>query len=238
MDDKAKQKFIEVKELFNRMSHEIFAVVESYHIWRTLTFSRSIPEVGKEQAEKNAALLSLYKYFFIPTEQSHLQTFIVGLMKFFDKDSQALSIVGLIKKIEKNKSLFTADIIRSVYPNLDKIGAIKDDYVPIKQETINQIEQLRKSHEVLITNLKNIRDKQLAHTDMKAINGTFVPNEIEALIKTIQQTFNKLSNDFDLSSTIWDHLEDESIRSTQFVFENLERGEIQRKEEVRKKYDV
>ena len=238
MDENAKKKFLEVKELFNRMSHEISAVIESYHIWPTLTFSRSIPEVGKEQAEKNAALLSLYKDFFIPTEQSHLQTFVIGLMKFFDRHSQALSIAGLIRELEKNKSIFTADVVRSTFKDPGGYDPIKDDYEPITQEIKDKIEELRKPHETLIANLKDIRDKQFAHADMETINGTFVPNEVEALIVAVQEMFNTLSGNFDSSSTIWNHLKDESIRSTQFVFENLNRGEIQRKEEMRKMYGV
>src|SRR3989338_145421 len=143
MDEDAKKKTLELKELFNRMNHEICAVVESYHIWRALTFSRSIPEVGKEQAEKNAELMGIYKDFFIPTEQSHLQTFVIGLMKFFDRNSQALSFSALIKELNKNKDVFTADIVREVHPALANTDAIKDDYTPIKQETIDEIENLR-----------------------------------------------------------------------------------------------
>lgn len=238
MSDEARKKYMETKELFNRMSHEICAVIESYHIWRTLTFARSIPEVGKEKAEKNAALLSLYKDFFIPTEQSHLQTFVIGLMKFFDRNSQALSIAALIKELEKNKTMFTADVVRSVYPALANTGSIKDDYIPITQDTTDEIEKIRKPHEALIANLKDVRDKQFAHTDMKAIKGTFVPLEVEALIRAVQEMFNKLSNSFDLSGTYWDHLKEDSIKSTQFVFENLERGEAERKEEIKIKYGV
>ena len=238
MDDNAKKKFIEVKELFNRMSHEISAVVESYHIWRTLTFSRSIPEVGKEQAEKNAALLSLYKDFFIPTEQSHLQTFVIGLMKFFDRNPQALSIAGLVRELEKNKSIFTADVVRSTFKDPMGYDPIKDDYEPITQEIKDKIEKLRKPHETLIANLKDIRDKQFAHTDMETIKGTFVPNEVEALIAAVQEIFNKLSGNFDSSSTIWNHLKDDSIRSTKFLFENLERGEAQRRKEIEERWNL
>jgi len=44
----AKEKFQEIQGLFKRLSHEMFEVVESYHIWATLVFSRSILEVGNE----------------------------------------------------------------------------------------------------------------------------------------------------------------------------------------------
>lgn len=237
MSEEAKEKFLKIQELFRRMDHEVVCVVvESYYIWRILTFARSIPEVGQEQADKNAQLMYIYKDFFIPTEQSHLQTFIIGLMKFFDKKTETLSIAGLIKEIEKNKSVFTTDVLRDVHPNLAKIGAIQDDYVPINQETIDYIKQLRNKHMGLIDNLKNIRDKQFAHTDMKTIKGTFIPLKIEDLIGTMQEIYNKLFGIFDLTSTTWDNLKDDAIRNTKFLLESLERSEIYRQEELRKKY--
>lgn len=231
MGEGAKNKFLEVKELFNRMSHEISAVVESYHIWRTLTFSRSTLEVGEAEAEKNAALLSLYKDFFIPTEQSHLQTFVIGLMKFFDRDSRALSIAGLIRELDENSAIFTADVVRSTFKEPRGYDPIKDDYAPITQAIKDEIEALRKPHETLIANLKDIRDKQFAHTDMETISGTFVPLEVEALIEAVQEMFNRLSGNFDSSTTMWSYLSGDSIRNTKFLFESLERGEAQRKKE-------
>jgi len=237
MDEKAKEKFLEIQELFKRMSfEEVCPIIESYYIWRTLTFRRSIPEVGKDNAEENAKLMSLHKEFFIPTEQSHLQLFIIGLVKFFDKDSKALSIGNLIKKIQENKNLITPELLKNVYPNLDKIGAIKDDYLPINQDVIDHFRQFQEKHENLISNLKNIRDKQFAHTDMNPIKTTFVPVEIEVLIKNVQEVFNKLSNSFDLSATSWNHLKEDSIRSTDFLLENLRRGEIERKKEIKRKW--
>lgn len=234
----AKNKYLAVKELFRRMSHEMCVVVESYYIWRTLAFSRSIPEVGQEKADKMAKLMSSYKDFFVPTEQSHLQTFIIGLMKFFDKDPRALSIKNLIKEIRSNEKVFTPEVMRAVHPNLHAIGAVTDDYVPIDQETIDHIEGARQTHSVLIDSLKDVRDKQFAHTDMQTIKGTFVPNEVEALIKAVQEMFNKLSGKFDLSSTMFDHLQEDAIRNTQFMLDNLERGDVAFREEIRRKWET
>lgn len=233
----SKEKFLEIQNIFKRMSFELMCpVLESYYIWRTLTFARSITEVGQERADKNARLMSLYKDFFVPSEQSHLQTFIIGLMKFFDKDSRALSIKNLIEVIKENKSILTFDVLREVNPTAVEMGFINEDYSPIKEATISYIEQVRTKHEKLILNLKDIRDKQFAHTDMVAIKGTFVPNEIENLIKNIQEIINKLSSDFDSSVTIWDHIKEEAVRDTRFLLENLERGEVKRQEDIRKKY--
>lgn len=235
----ARKRFLMIQTLFRRMSfEEICVVVESYYIWRTLTFSRSIPEVGKDEAEKMAKTMSLYKDFFMPTEQSHLQIFILGLMKLFDKDPQALSIHNLIKRIQINKHIITSGVLADINPHLKAIGAIPEKYSPINEKDVEHFYQLQEKYKNLIGNLKNIRDKQFAHTDMKINNGTFVPNEIENLIEDVQGIFNKLSNGFDLSATTWDHLKDDSIRNTKFLLENLERGEKQRLKEIKEKWGV
>lgn len=232
----SKEKFSEIRDLFNRTSHEVCIVVESYHIWRTLEFSLSIPEVGKETAEKNAQLMNLYKDFFIPTIQSHLQTFVIGLMKFFDKNPSALSIKGLMGEVQSNKSDLTIEDLKNAHPHLEEIDAVPTFYDPIKEETVAYIDAVFKKHESLVSNLKNIRDKELAHIDIKPHRGNFVPREIEVLINDIQEIFNKLSNDFDLSATTFDFVKQESINAVRYLFENLERGEVQRKEEIRQKY--
>ncbi len=230
----AQGKFLEIQTLFRRMSSEMCLVVESYYIWRTLTFSRSIPEVGQEEADKNAKLMSKCTEFFLPTEQSHLQTFVVGLMKFFDKKPPALSFISLIEEISKNKDLLTVKTFRDAQPKLHEMGFIKDDYVPINQAIIDEFELFIKRHEVLIGSLKDARDKQFAHTDMKTIKVNFIPNEVENLIVEVQEMFNKLSGCFDQSSTVWDHLKDSSINSTKFLLNSFRRGEDQRAEEIKK----
>lgn len=233
----AEEKYLEIKKLFNRLSKEICFVTESYYIWRTLTFSRSIPEVGREQAEKNARLLNLCQDFFLTTEQSHLQTFVIGLVKFFDDDSDALSIQGLINEIQKNKIFFTAEIVHKLHHTIANSQEINDTYEPIDQETIKQMRQIRKQHKQLIQNLTNIRKKQFAHTDLIVINSSFVPAEIEFLIRDVQIIYNKLSNTFDFSTTLYDHLKEDSTQSTKNILKNIELAEKYRIEEIKKEYE-
>jgi hypothetical protein len=227
MDD-AERKYEEIKDLFKRMSNEMCEVVEFYYIWNTLTFSRSIPEVGKKSAEKNAEIITLYKDFFVPIEQSLLKTFIIGLVKFFDNDSRALSIANLKREIKKNKEIFTKELFEKTHPNLVKLGLIRETYQPISEETIQYIQKIKKKHKKLIGILKKIRTKQFAHTDMAVIenkDSIFVPNEVKQLINDVQEILNKLSVDFDDSSTVWDFLKDESINTTKFLLENLKKHE-------------
>lgn len=206
-----KEKKLETKLHFDRICNEICTIVESYYIWKTLVFSRSVPEVGKELASENALIINSYLDFFIPTEHSHQKTFIIGLVKLFDKNSSTLSIAGLIKEIKKNNSIF------------------------INQNTINYIEKFLKEHIIIINGLKDIRDKQFAHTDKKIIKGEFIPNNVEILIDGVQEIFNKLSIDFDGSGTMFSHLKNNSIGQTNFLLEVLRKLEKQRRE--KKQYD-
>ena len=77
-------------------------------------------------------------------------------------------------------------------------------------------------------------DEKAKERFMETIKGTFIPNEVEILIEAVQEMFNKLSRYFDLSSTIWNHPRDNSIRDKQFLLESLEGGENQRIQEIKK----
>ena len=232
----AKEKFQEIQGLFKRLSHEMFEVVESYHIWATLVFSRSILEVGKEKAERNVAIMGLYKDFFVTTERNHMHAFIVGISKFFDRDPRALSVQQLIQKIKESEDIITAGIFKEACPDRFFPEDFKDGYKPIHDEDIKYIEELRKKHESVIGNLKTIRDKQSAHTDMEVIKATFVPNEVVELIEAVQEMFNKLSGRFESATTTWRHLKDDAVRNTEFLLENLERGEVARMKEIKEKW--
>lgn len=232
----SKEKFVETRNLFKRMSDEIIIVVGSYYIWRTLFSALSIPEVGKDVAEKNARLMNLYKDFFVSTERAHLQNFVLGVMKFFDKNPLALSFKGLIGQIQFNKENLTIQDLKEAHPHLEQIGAVPVNYSPVKEETTDIVDGIIKKHEGLLLKLKDIRDKELAHTDIEPHKGDFIPNEVEILIHDIQETFNKISNDFDLSVTTFNFIKQDAINSTRFLFDNLERGEAKRQKEIEEKY--
>jgi hypothetical protein len=114
----AKQKFQEIQKLFKRLSDNMGRVVESYYIWKTLVFSKSIPEVGEEKAKKNVETMTPYKDFFYTTEHNCMDAFIIGILKFFDKNPRSLSIQKLKKKIKENQNIITIDTLKEIYPSI------------------------------------------------------------------------------------------------------------------------
>ena len=232
----AKEKFQEIQKLFKRLSDNMGRVVESYYIWETLVFSKSISEVGKEKAEKNVAIMTPYKDFFFTTEYNHMDGFIIGISKFFDRDSRALSIQQLIQKIKESEDIITADILAEFYPSCCFSEDFKSGYKPIHDDDLKYIEEIRKKHESVIDTLRTIRNKHSVHMDMEVIKVSFIPKEVAELVEAIQEMFNKLSGRFASSATNWNQLKDEAINQTKFLLENLEKGETQRMKEIKEKW--
>ena len=229
-----KEKFEEILSFSKRLSDEMCNTVQSFYIWKTLYFSRSIPTVGKEEAEMNVKTISLYRNFFLSTEKSHLNSFIIGISKFFDQNPKALSIQFLINEIKTNKEIFTVETLLKIYPDRFDKKELAENYSPIKEEDKIEIEKLRRQHVPVIEKLKLIRDKQSAHTDIKTVNVSFIPNEVESLIGAIQKMLNIISYRFDRSSTNWDSMKEGAIRDTDFILKNLYRREYQRLKEIKR----
>lgn len=222
----AKELFLEIRDhYFRPLSSEMFSTVEAYYLWRTAKFAISIPEIGEEKANRNVKIMNEYRYFFSTLEKTTLSTAIIGLMKFFDQNPRALSLARLHQKMYESKDIITPDTLSEVYPDRFHEEESRSSYSLYRQEDVNHLNELRVKNERVIQQLKDIRDTRLAHTDIEPASDTFIPNEIEALMKEVQETFNKLSATFDNSSTLWDHLEKEIQSDVENLLDNLERGE-------------
>jgi len=222
----------EIESTFKRLSGVMTQTVSSYYIWSTLTFARSTAEVG-EVANKNVEIISFHKYFFNQVERALLNSIILGLNKFFDKDQRAVSFKTLIAKLDDAKDVVNADTLLNVYPDRFKPGDhwLKD-YVVFEDTDVSHLNNLYEESVSVLTTLKDIRDKTIAHEDFVQPDTTFVPLEIEKLIDHTQEIFNKLQSKACLATTDWRNMKDSSIHDTNTVISNLIRGEAERKREI------
>jgi len=134
MSNSNKEKFEEILKIFKRLSDEMCKTVESFYVWETLYLSRSIPTVGKEQAERNVQVINSYLNFFLTTENSLIDSFIIGISKFFDIDSRNFSIYFLINEIKRNKEIFAKETLLQVYPNRFEENELVKNYSPIEKK--------------------------------------------------------------------------------------------------------
>jgi len=197
--------------------------------------------VGKKNAETAVKVFNLYKDFFIQTEDSHLDFFVITILKFFDSDNRSLSLHSLVNEISENKDVFTSDTLIGMYPDRFNDEEFKKTYKPIKDEDIykikNDIKGIRRKLPVLQT-LKDIRNKQVAHYEIEFTKLSFIPNEVGDLINAIQDVMNKISSRIEESETSWNNLKDGAIEDTNRIIENLHKGEQLRLKEIDEKYGI
>ena len=153
--------------------------------------------------------MNLQKNFFHTAIKGAFYCFVIDLLIFFDKQTPALSVDKVVKLLDLSSS---------------------DE---------EKIEGIRKSQEDNISKLKNIRDKDIAHFDIKvdrSKTNTIIYQETEDLFKAVQDIFNILSLNIDRSLWIWDHIENEVKREMEWLFKNLKAGEIKRIEDINEKW--
>jgi len=231
------EKYKEIERLFKRLSDEMCRVVQSFYIWESLVFSRSIIEAGEEQAKKNVEIMSFHKDFFNQTEDSHLTTFIIGISKFYDRNPKSLTLNTIIEKMREYQKDITAETLMNVYPNRFNKEELRFNYKSFDERDINGIDVLWQDNKRIADNLRAIRNKRIAHNNIELIEITFVPKEVEKFIGDTQEIFNKLQGRFSEASTTWNHMKEDAERDTSTLLENLIRGEKQRKDEIKRQYN-
>ncbi len=162
--------------------------------------------IGEEKANQNVKLMRLQNTFFHVVSRGSFYSFVIDLAIFFDKQDPALS--------------------------LDKIIPLLD----LNEEDKKLIEDIRKRQEVNIGKLKTIRDKDIAHFDIKNVDRTqtskIIYHESEELFSAVQDIFNILSKNITGELFIWDHLENIINREMFWLMDNLKRGEDKRIQDI------
>lgn len=194
------------EELLQQMSGKIHVAHSAYYVWKWLEQARNLNS-GKDIAEKNVEIMNRQRNFFKVALEGSFDLFILNLMIFFGRDD-TLSMKKLLQKIT------ISDAER---------GAI-DDILNKHENTIRNV-------------LKRIRDKDIAHFDInidRTLPNKIVYKEIEDLFESVGEIFNILSRNFNQSFWIFDHIDIQMKGDMEYLFENLERGEKGRIEEIDK----
>ncbi len=129
--------------------------------------------------EEAVHTLNLYGGLFIHVRNALYQAMIMGFARIFDLNKQTMSLINLLRAAKSHHPKLT--------PNL----------------TIIEIDDMTKrvlQHKGVLTKIKKLRDQQLAHLDAK-LEASSPPTigEIDSLIETLDEVFNKLSYGHDKS---------------------------------------
>jgi len=178
-----------LKERVERLRKLHLKAIGSFNALEQILEFRAPNLLGKELAQKHAQAVGVYKGFF-NTAQNALNTELhISMAKLFDSHKNALHIEKLVAYAEQNQKTLTRDqradldSEESFAAELAKVyeGLSRDDLLKIKAELTSAKDK--------IDRLKDVRDMQVAHEDIRR-------PELEYL------TFQEFSDLIDLSEEI------------------------------------
>lgn len=209
-------KNIVIKQYFQITTDRMFTALESFHLWKKMNALMNVNEVGPEVAQKNVDIFRKHWDFFHPVMAGAYKMFIIDLSIFFDaeKYEDTFSLHKLVESIKEN-------ISETEYKDL-----------------LKKIKDIKQKHGPAINLLLTLRNSDVAHQKMEKKKRLIIYKEIEDLFVGVQEILNLLSKYFNGAFTVWDHVGKNVEHGTEWVMENLERGEKDRLKEIEEKYKV
>jgi hypothetical protein len=191
---------------------ELFRAHSSFRAFEVIQEMRAPNIIGKTEASRNAKAMGDFKGFFNTAEHALNAEFLVSLAKLYDEHPNGTSLPKLLKYIRGNvKYLKLQDFLEHNKGRSDLTDR-RQDYKGI---TLHDIEELEGALEKLspqIRKLKIVRDKKVAHLEMKNLEDLQVEetpkdlrtsrtkiedltyDEIDNLIKAADKILNSISS--------------------------------------------
>ena len=147
------------ESLIEEVRKQLLAAQTHFDIWEALYF----------RSEDVAAVLDMYKGFFVPTIDAHVTVFFIKALNVVDSDKRAPSFHRVFRMIERDSTLAPGLSLEALLHRLEK-----------QQDTLDR--------------LKSVRNKRAAHWDTKSEPDTVLVEESRTLLQELQSIFNDIHN--------------------------------------------
>lgn len=201
-------------ELFRITTDRMYSALNAFYIWKWLNLAINTNTKGKEYAEKNVSIINRHSDFFRQIIVSVYKSFVADLSIFFDSEKyqESFSLGKLINVISFNVSEDELNNLRT------------------------KINEIKREHGVTIKLIIELRDADVAHQEIRIQTRKINYLKAENLFSAVQEILNILSVKYDGSVTSWGRIEEDVNHEMEWIFDNLERGEIVRLREVEEKW--
>lgn len=171
---------------------ELFRAHSSFRAFEVIQEMRAPNIIGDAEASRNAKAMGSFKGFFNVTEHALNTEFLVAMAKLYDDHKGGTSIPKLIDYIRGNiKNFKLKDFVEHNKERAD-IEDRRLDYKEVTLGGLAEIEDELNELSVEIGKLKVLRDKRIAHLEMKNLEE--LQNEEEPKDLELSQTkFNDLT---------------------------------------------
>lgn len=226
------QEFKNLISYLEKLKSRYFHALSAFFIYKTLDELTARNIVGNKNAQDNVDVIKRYKNFFIPSKEALRVYSLLELAKMFDISDESLHITKIVNCAQSQIKKLTVDDFKKFYQDRDFLEELIRNYEGIDQKDIKEIKEILEKNEDVLQRLKDYRNQYLAHDDINKNKISIEKNEIDDLFKTLGKILNLISYKLNCSSSIWDHIENNSKESTEMIFDYLKRFEPYRLKEI------
>ena len=239
MSDNHQKNYAKLRELNSKLKSRYLNTLATFRIYDRFKRLAAPNRVGKRNAEANVKIFSNFKYFFLPIQEATRCYFFIELAKFFDKQNkrnQTLTIDFVLDFAEKNISSFSTEEFIKFHKERKEFLEIFKTYKPLTVDDLTKIRRRIQAHKQIIKNLKDYRDKYLAHDDIEKIVVNITAHEIRVLLKIVKDTTDLLYRRLDFGHNIYDNFDKEPVYAVDRVVKNLQEYETERLRKLKEEY--
>lgn len=188
--------------------------------------------VGDKMANENVKIFRDFNNFLSPSKEALRVYFFLELAKLFDAADGSLHITKIVNYTQSNIAKLTAADFAEYDQDREFVDILVADYQGISREDLLVIKKELEDHQGIIEKIKTYRDKFLAHDDIKKPEIEITGEEIRAVLNLLEKVLNLFSSRLISTTSIYDHIEDDTKAQISTFVDHLKRFEPYRIEEV------
>ena len=228
--------FVKFQEYSKRLRTIYFNALCAFYAYEAIEELITPNIVGKKEAEANVVILNRFKNFLVIARNTLNFYFLMELAKILDDARQSLHLTKLINFANSNKKKLSVNEFKNLNPDRAFLQDLANRYEGMEKEDFEKIEKRLEETKNIREKIKECRDQNLAHEDLKKKKVSISQTEIIKIFDLIAEILNIFSNKTDFSTTNYTHIEGECKRDTKNVFEYLRRFEPYRLKEIEKEH--
>jgi len=191
------KEFSKVIDKITGLRSEIFVATATFRLYEVVMEMLAPNIVGKFDASRNAKALGNLKGFFNIAKHAANTDFLVSLAKLYDNHRDSTSIPRLLDYIRGNIDKLKLEDFINYNRNRKDIDSVIVDYIGINLSDVLELEKELLELQPHIEKLKYLRDKRIAHLDLKELDelqNVSKPKNIDQSSKFKDLTYEEITN--------------------------------------------
>lgn len=193
----------------------LISALNTYQVWKWIKQATIAhhSEGGKTKTEKRQSVLERHASFFQQMDLSMQRSFVADISIFFDESPSTKG---------RPTSIYTLIQLLPDTVSADERASLHDG-----------VKRIQDNQEKTLTLLQEMRDASLIDPSSNTQQNDSIFEDIDALFVALHDSLTLIAPKHIEALSDWNRVESEVRRQMNWIFNNLERGEVQRRLEVK-----